>query len=248
MRRELGVLLVALALAAPLGATSAPAQTNEREADARVLTVAGEGIVRGEPDMALIAMGVVSDAQSAGEALSENSAAMTRILEALRGDGMQSRDLQTAGFSVEALYSQPPRDYDPSQPFEPEIVGYRVRNELTLRIRDLQRTGALLDQVIKLGANSVSGPSFTVADPSTLEDQARRAAMRDALRKGALYAEAAEVTLGPIARIEESTLQPPQPMPMAAMAREQAFDAAVPIEGGELVFQAQISVSWRLAD
>jgi uncharacterized protein YggE len=100
--------------------------------------------------------------------------------------------------------------------------------------------------VIALGANSITGPTFAAAEPGTLEDQARRAAMRDAVDKGKLYAEAAGVSLGPIMRIEENVTQWPQPVPMGAMARESAQDASVPIEAGELTFQAQVSVSWQL--
>jgi uncharacterized protein YggE len=197
--------------------------------------------------MALITLGVVSEAPSAREALAANTEAMTRIIEALRAEGIESRDLQTANFSVEPRYSQPPRDWTGAEPFEPKIIGYAVRNELTVRIRELERVGALLDRVITLGANSVAGPMFTVADPSELEDQARRAAMRNAVRKAELYAEAADVTLGPIVRIEENVVQWPPPVPMAAMARQEAAaDASVPIEGGELTFRAQVSVAWEL--
>jgi uncharacterized protein YggE len=102
--------------------------------------------------------------------------------------------------------------------------------------------------VVTLGANSISGPTFTVADPTPLEDQARRAAMRDAERKGALYAEAAAIQLGPIVRIDESVTSVSPPVPMGAMAREMAADASVPVEGGELTFQARVSVSWDIGD
>ena len=79
-----------------------------------------------------------------------------------------------------------------------------MHNNLTLRIRDLTRVGALLDQVVTLGANSISGPTFTVDDPTPLQDKARRAAIADALRKGKLYAGAAGIALGPIFRIDEN--------------------------------------------
>jgi uncharacterized protein YggE len=248
MRTGSWAFLVVLALAGPLAVDGGKAQGVAPEAAERRVSVVGEGIVHGRPDMALITMGVVSEAVSAGEALAANSAAMTRILAALRAEGIESRDLQTSNFSVEPRYSQPPPGYDGSQPFEPKIVGYAIRNELTIRIRDLTKVGVLLDQVIGLGANSISGPIFTVAEPSALEDQARRAAMQDALRKGNLYAEAAGLSLGPIARIEETIVQWPQPLPLGAMAREMAADASVPVEGGELTFQAQVSVSWRIGD
>ena len=211
-----------------------------------MISVVGEAVVRGRPDMAVLMLGVVSDARTAGEALSANSEAMRRIIDTLKSEGLESRDLQTANFSVEPLYSQPPEDQQTS--FEPKIVGYRIRNELTITIRDLSRVGALLDRSVTLGANSVSGPLFTIADPAGLEDQARRAAVRNALDKGRLYAEAAGIPLGPITRIEERPTQFPPPMPMGAMARQEAADSAVPIEGGELSFRAQVFVSWRIAD
>lgn len=244
MKRRLQIALASLAMMTALGA--AEAQTVDRLPGERLLSVIGEGTVRGRPDMAVITMGVVTEAKEARAALDGNSAAVGRIIEALRGTGVESRDLQTANFSVEPVYTQPPPGYDGSQPFEPRIIAYRVRNELTLRIRDLGRTGVLLDQVVTLGANSITGPTFTVADPTPLEDQARRAAMRDAERKADLYAEAAAVSLGPIARIDESITSIQPPVPMGAMAREMSADAAVPVEAGELTFQARVSVSWDL--
>jgi hypothetical protein len=128
------------------------------------------------------------------------------------------------------------------------MVGYRVRNNLTLRIRALAKVGGLLDQVVTLGANSISGPTFTVDDPTTLQDKARGEAIADALRKAKLYAAAAGIALGPVFHVEESYTQPPQPLAAGAMMRMEAADTPVPIEGGELTFQAQVSVSWRIAE
>ena len=248
MGKRFGAFLIAAGLTGMFGVAVAVAQTTDA-AHERLLSVSGEGIVKGAPDIALITLGVVSEASAAREALAANSQSMDRILTALKEGGIEPRDLQTSGFSVEPIYSQPPRDFDNAQPFEPEIIGYRVRNNLTLRIRDLQNVGALLDEVVTLGANSISGPTFTVDDPTPLEDEARRAAVADALRKSRLFAEAAGIALGPIFRIEEGYTQPPQPLAAdAMMMRLEAAPSAVPIEGGELTFQAQVTVSWRLAD
>ena len=245
MRRQASFLFFALALFFPAtaGAQAQLAPTPEP----RLLSVTGEGIVYGRPDLALITLGVVSEARTAGEALTANSQSMTGITNELKGRGIEARDLQTANFSVEPIYSQPPQTQDPAQPFEPKIVGYRVRNDLVLRIRDLAQVGAILDQVVTLGANSVSGPTFTVTEPAPLEDQARQLAVRDALRKANLYAGAAGIQLGPIHRIEEGSMQPPQPL-QGQMMRMEAADSSVPIESGELEFRAQVSISWTIAD
>ena len=248
LRTRVWLFVVTLTLSGSLGAPAVALPVDAAPRQARLLAVIGEGTVRGLPDMAAITLGVVSEAPSARDALSANTASMTRIIDALKNGGIDARDLQTSNFSIEPRYSQPPRDWNGTDPFEPRIVGYSVRNQLTLRIRQLDRVGALLDEMITLGANSISGPIFSVAAESELEDQARRAAMRDAIRKGELYAEAAGVALGPIARIEENVTQWPQPMPMGAVTRQEASDAAVPIQGGELTFQAQVSVSWQLGE
>lgn len=246
MRSRLGVGAMLATLAVLFG-SAAGAQPQDAPSE-RLLTVTGEGNVHGAPDIALITLGVVSEASAARDALSANSQSMNRILAALKEDGSELRDLQTSGFSVEPIYSQPPADQNASEPFQAQIVGYRVRNNLTLRIRDLQKVGTLLDKVVTLGANSISGPTFTVDNPTPLEDEARRAAVAEALRKGKLYAAAAGITLGPIFRIDEGYVQPPQPIAPGAMMRMDAAPSSVPIEGGELTFQVTVTVSWRLAD
>jgi uncharacterized protein YggE len=247
MRKTFGAVLVAVALAGSFGIAVAEAQTDSA-AHERLLTVNGEGTVTGTPDLALVTLGVVSDAPVARDALAENSKSINRILASLKESGIQGRDLQTSGFSVEPVYSQPPANYDNTQPFQPQIVSYIVRNSLTLRIRALPKVGEILDQVVTLGANSISGPTFTVDDSTALQDNARKEAIADALRKAKVYASAAGIALGPIFHIEEGYTQPPQPLAAGAMMRMEAAPSSVPIEGGELTFQAHFSVSWRIAE
>src|SRR4051812_38493287 len=143
MGRGIATLLGGLAVAGALGG-AALAQDGERSRE-RLLSVVGEGVVRARPDMAIITLGVVSEAKEARAALSQNTAAMSRLTAALKGKAIAPRDLQTSGFSVEPRYSQPPRDQNPDEAFAPEIVGYSVRNQLVVRIRNLARTGDILD-------------------------------------------------------------------------------------------------------
>ena len=156
--------------------------------------------------------------------------------------GVRPKDLQTAGFNVNPKYSRPPRQNEPQQ--APQIVGYSVRNTLTVRIRDLGSAGEILDQAVSLGSNAISGLTFTVAEPKPLQSAARKAAMADALEKAKLYADAAGVTLGAIQTITESGgIRPPQPR--MAMARA---EAAVPIEAGEITYRAQVNVIWEIGE
>lgn len=235
--------LLALAAILPLSAGAALAQDARPERPH--LSVVGEGEASAAPDMAVVTLGVVSEAETAREALVANSQAMSEIAGALREAGIAARDLQTSGFFVEPRYTQP-RPVDRGEPRAPEIAGYTVRNNLTVRIRDIAQAGALLDRAVTLGSNYVTGISFTVAEPKPLQDEARRAAVADAEAKARLYAEAAGVARGPVIRIEEQHDQygPPQPF----MARSVAAEAAVPVEAGEITFRARVQIDWALEE
>ena len=241
--RPMLAVLCALAFAnlAPFSTAAAA----EDEPNPRLLSLTGEGEVTAAPDMAVLSLGVISEDRTARQALSANTRAMTALVEAMKKAGVAPGDLQTSGFNVSPKYSQiRPRPGD--ERTAPEIVGYSVRNTLSVRIRNLGSAGEILDTAVSLGSNAISGLAFTVAEPKPLHNEARKAAMADALQKAALYAEAAGVTLGGIRSITEGGVRPPPIVPMARA--EAAFDAAVPIEAGELTFRAQVSVVWEIAD
>lgn len=223
-----------------LGAGAAAAQ--EELGDRPRLSVVGEGEVHATPDMAVLTLGVVTEAETARGALVANTEAMSQIASALREAGIESRDLQTSGFIIEPKFTQP-RPVERGEAQAPEIVGYVVRNNLTVRIRNITQAGALLDQAVTLGSNYVNGLSFSVADPKPLEAEARRAAVADAREKAMLYAEAAGIALGPVVLIQEQEEYGPRPMMDRAMAAEAA---AVPIEAGEITFRAQVRMEWGL--
>jgi uncharacterized protein len=156
-----------LALAAALVLAIAPASA--QIAPARTLTIAGNADVHAAPDAALFATGVVTESETAAAALKANSAAMAKVLDAARSLGVEPRDLQTRGLSLEARYYRPDR----SSPAErPRIVGYTAANAVTMRVRDLAKLGDLLDKVTVAGANRIDGIEFIVSNQEGLLDEA----------------------------------------------------------------------------
>jgi len=244
--RPMPALFCALALAGLASVGTATAA--EDKPPPRLLSLTGQGQVMATPDMAVLSLGVVSEDRTARQALLANTRAMTALVDAMKTAGVEARDLQTAGFNVNPKYSRPSR-VQSGEPPAPQIIGYSVRNTLTVRIRDLGSAGAILDQAVSLGSNAISGLNFTVAEPKPLQNAARKAAMADALEKAALYAQAAGVSLGAIQTITEAGgVRPPQPVMMARAQAEAAFDAAVPIEAGEITYRAQVSVVWEIGE
>jgi len=213
---------------------------------AGTISIDGRGEVAAAPDMANITSGVTTQGATAREALDANSAAMAALIEELKGVGIEARDIQTSGFSVNPNYVYTDGRDENGYSLPPKINGYQVSNTVTVTVRELASLGMILDRSVNVGANTINGVSFSVADPSELFDQARLAAFADARAKAELYATAADGELKEITSISERQgFNEPMPSPMYARADMAA--GAVPVEAGELSFAINVSVQWELS-
>lgn len=232
VRLVLGALLVAvIATAHAAGPPRVP----------RIL-VTGEGETEVPPDMATLSLTVTREAETAREALDANSAAMGEVLSAMRDAGVDESDLQTTGFAIE-----PKRVYPPAKPSGerrvPRIVGYTVRNGLVVRVRELERLGAILDRAVTLGVNEGGDISFGNAEPDEAVTRARERAVKDALSRANTLAAAAGVKVGRILEISEQSSRP-RPVPMARAEMAMAADSgAVPIAAGRNTYRVQVNIS-----
>ena len=216
---------------------------------AGTIAIEGRGEVTAAPDMATINSGVTTQGATAREALDANTSAMAELIAALKASGIEARDIQTSGFSVNPNYVYTDERDANGYTLPPKINGYQVFNNVNVRVRELAKLGSVLDKAVTVGANTINGVSFSVADPSKLYDEARKAAFADAKAKAQLYADVAGEELGDIRNINESQgmSQPPQPYMMKAVTEDSA-GASVPIEGGELSYSINVQVTWNFAD
>ncbi|MFT5663353.1 MAG: hypothetical protein ACI9YO_003004 [Gammaproteobacteria bacterium] len=210
-----------------------------------IIRVTGEGTALIAPDMAVLDLSVTREAATAQEALEANSAAMKQVLEEMRKQGVEERDLQTSNFSIQPKYIYPSqkstREREP-----PSIVGYTVRNTLTLRIRDISRVGEILDKSVILGVNEGGNIRFSNNDPSAAIDQARVAAVHNAMMKAKTLAEAAGVRTGALLELSEQSSTPRAlPIARAEMMMSRTADS-VPVATGENSYKVQVSVTYAI--
>jgi uncharacterized protein YggE len=228
--------LAAAALLAPIGPALAQAEAPRTTS----LTVAGEGHVDLPPDMAMISLGVTTEADTAAAALAANNAAQAEVLAVLAAAGIEPRDIQTSGLNLNPVWDN--RSYSDGRQ---RIRGYSVSNIVTIRVRKLDSLGGLLDKVVTTGANQLNSLTFGLSDPKPAMDEARKRAVADALDRARLYADAAGVTLGPLVSLSEGgAYQQPQPM----FRRDAAMESAVPVAGGEVGIVASVSVTFEIAN
>ncbi len=215
-----------------------PAVTLAENAN-REIIVSGEGRVSAEPDMAVLTLGVTREAQSAKEAMDQTSAAVSDVLKTLADAGIEGRDMQTASLSLSPRWDHSDREKPPS------VVGYVASNTLSIRVRDLDGLGAVLDDVIGSGANQMNGLSFTMSNPRPIEDEARVKAVQDAKAKALLLAEAAGVTLGPVLTLSEGSSGGPAPI---QMRREAMMASDVPIAAGEVDIRINVTLVFAIEE
>jgi len=209
------------------------------------IVVTGEGEASARPDLAMLSLGVMREATTAGEALEANNAAMAAVIAAMKSAGVAEADLQTTNLSIEPQWQYPSNTGNGEQP---KLTGYRVANSLGVRVRDVAKVGALLDTAVELGVNQGGQINFDAADPSKPLMEARKRAVQDARARAETLAEAAGVSLGSIKEISETALNQP---PISMMAK--SFDArasapAVPVEAGENTYRVQVTVTFAISD
>ena len=211
----------------PLSAASAQVAPGSAVVpDGAILDVSATGKTVRTPDIATIRAGVVTQGATAAQALADNARRMAAVLGTLRAAGVQPRDIATSNVSLQPQYR-----YETDKP--PVITGYQASNTVSIRFRDIARSGAILDALVAQGANQIDGPSLSLDQPDAALDDARSDAVRRARARAELYARAAGLSVVRILTISESG-EPAGPQPpvlyMARAAEPKADTAIVPGE------------------
>ncbi len=222
------------------------AQAGETDRPARTMTLSATGTINSKPDMATLSTGVETVAVRARDALDDNSESMERMMKSLRTAGLEDRDIATTQFSVQPRYEHIRRRNKAQSPQVPRIIGYTVRNNLNITVRNLDNLGRIIDRLVTLGSNRFGGISFGLSEPDKALNEARREAMRNVMDKARLYARAAGVRLGAITSISEQARRH-APRPMAYRAKR-SMAMAVPIAAGEHKTSVTVHVTWALEE
>ena len=207
-------------------------------AETATLTVTGTATVEATPDLATLSLGVTTQGDTAAGAMEANSAALTEVIARIKSAGIAPRDIQTSNLALN------PNWVSTSSGTGSKIDGYVAANMLTIRIRALGMTGAVLDAAIADGANTLNGLTFGLHEPRPVEDEARRLAVADALARAMLYADSAGVQLGQILSISDGTVAQPMPEQMYRMAA----DVAMPVEAGALAIAASVTITFKIGN
>jgi uncharacterized protein YggE len=227
-------LVAVSALAAPVAAAEVQIASTGPVVE---LTVSES--VEAKPDVATVSAGVTTQASTAVEAMRANAAAMTAVVERIKQLGVAERDIQTSGINLGAQY-----DYDQAKQRQ-VFRGYQASNRVSVRLRDIARTGEVLDALVAAGATDLGGPDWSIDDDTAARAQARRTAMETARAQALEFARRSGYSDVRLLAIVESMAARP-PMPMMRMAAAQVADAATPVQPGMVEAGVTVTVKYEL--
>ncbi len=236
------VLLVAAVFAAGLlssylvdGEVCASQEDNQTK---RTITVSGMGKITAEPDIAYISLGVVTEAEDAKEAQTANAEKMEAIVGAIKDVGIDEKDIKTQNYSIYPKYSHI------KETGESEITGYRVNNTVSVTIRDLDKTGMVIDAASEAGVNVSNSIRFGLTDNEKYYRQALAEAVVTAAGRAETIAEALGVEIDEPVAVTESGAQSPV---YRYMDYGKGVDeaASTPIQPGTLDITANVTIVYE---
>ncbi len=210
------------------------------------ITVSDKGEVYAKPDLALTDFSVITEKKTVAEAMSENAEKMNAVIDFIKEQGVEDKDLKTTGFNIYPRYEW----YGVTQ-FYPQgrrvLVGYEVQQSLEVKIRDMEKIGDIIQGATDAGANQVGDLQFTIDNQDEFKKQARGQAIEKAKNKAEELASQLGVKLVRITNFSESGVIPYYYGFEKAVGMGGGEEAPAPeIETGENKIEITVSITYEI--
>jgi len=229
----------------------------------REIYVNGEGKALVKPDIATINFGVTAEAPKSQDAVNQSNEKMSAVLKAVKDSGVEDKDIKTTYYNLSPIYGQDRSilpmgsgvSSDSSALYYPypsstKITGYRLEQQVEVKIRNLDKVNEVIDKVTTAGANNVSGPQFTVDDMEKVREEAREMAIINAKEKAKTLAKQAGLKLDKLMNVSEGYYGYPMAYGLGGAnvsEKDMASPAIAPqIEPGQTEVTINVTLTYRI--
>ena len=202
------------------------------------ITVTATGEAFAEPDMASLDLAVIDYGKTAQSALENSNKAMNKVINTLKKNGIEQRDLQTLNLSLSPVEKN-------EKGKKPVDANFRIYNYLSVNIRDINKAGSTLDNALEAGATAISGVTFINADPTPYYTEARKKAVAKAIDQANTLAQAANIKLGSIISINEDAGSSGFGSRLASRSQYD-YEAPTHLSSGELAYRVNVTVTFAI--
>jgi hypothetical protein len=219
------------------------------QATRNTITVQGDGEIYASPDLAMITASVITEKKTVAEALSANAEKMNGVIEFLKEQGIEDKDLKTTGFNIYPRYEY--YEYDLLSSYRPEgqrvLIGYEVTQSLEVKIRNLETVGDIVQGVADNGANQVSSLQFVIENEDGFREQAREQAIAEAKEKAGKLASQLGINLEKIVNFYESgSYRGYYAKEESISAMGGSYDTAPSIETGQNKIEVTVEIVYEI--
>ena len=157
----------------------------------QTISARGHSTAMVEPENLMITLGVSTVAETASEALTENSRIVNDVIAALSALNVSEDEISTTRINIHPEYGDVPNPVTGGSSWE--MIGYEASNIITVATTQMDKAGEILDGAVGAGANRVDDVRFS-ASMETIAD-----VRMDLIGQAVLNArEKAELALDPL--------------------------------------------------
>lgn len=185
------------------------------------ISVSETGEVFAKPDVAQVQVSVFKSEKTAFEAEQKNAETINQVIKFLKGIGIEEKYIKTTNYSLNPVY-----DYITNR--GSVLKGYETRQNLEVKIKNLDNVGKVLEGATEAGANEVYSLAFTVEDEEKLKEEARKIAIQKAKDKAKELSGDLHIKLKKLISFSESGRMPPPIYPVFESFGKAASAPAIP--------------------
>jgi uncharacterized protein YggE len=226
------------------------------------ITLSGHGEVSAVPDIANVTFTIHKEAKTVKEAQEAVALVEKSALDSLEANKVDEKDIKTlnASFNPKYEYQQKlcPQTMGANGMMVPSyycgsgkqvLTGYEAYENVSVKVRDVDTAGKIMQDLGTLGVSDLSGPDFSIDDEDELKAEARKDAIEDAQTKAEALARDLGVSLGDIMSFSEDGAYPVpvyygKDMMMAESANVRSAPATLP--KGENTITSDVSITYEI--
>lgn len=213
------------------------------------ITVSGEGKVYAKPDVALVSLGVTSQASTVADVTKTGTDEMNAVIAAVKDLKIDEKDIQTTNYNLTPVYEDTVNQIMPMYPVRTgtKLTGYKLEQDVQVKIRDFTKIGDVLSKSTAAGANQIGDLQFTIDNPEQFREQARAQAIAQAKTNAQNLAKESGIGLGKIINVYEGYNYSPMMSDSAKMGGGVAESAPVPtIQPGQQEIDVSINITYQV--
>ncbi|MBI2049921.1 MAG: SIMPL domain-containing protein [Candidatus Staskawiczbacteria bacterium] len=203
------------------------------------ITVSGEGKVFVKPDVALVNLGVKTEAKQSADAVNQNNEKMNAIIKAVKELGIDESDIRTSAYNLYPVY-----DYTEKGRV---FIGYTLDQQISVKIRDFSKISGVLDKATAEGANTVGDLQFVVDDLEKARSEAREKAIEQAKEEALVLIKQSGLKIIKLVNISEGYAPSPQPFyGLSGAEKASVVNVAPDIQPGQSEISTTVYLTYRV--